>query len=90
MPKGKAQPTKAPETEYDNSLTGAMFINEKKKSDKHPDFQGTMTDENGKEFWISGWKKVSKSGVKFISLSFRAKEEAVEEAAPNNAGSPPW
>lgn len=43
-----------------------MFEQMDKKSDKHADFNGKILLD-GKEYWISGWKKKSKNGDKFIS-----------------------
>ena len=57
--------------EKDNQ--GALFRNEEKKSDNHPDYSGTVTIE-GKEMWISGWINESKSGTQYMKLSFRVKE----------------
>lgn len=87
----KQQSTKT--EEYDNKNTGALFFNEKKVKASHPDFQGSMTDTNGTEFWVSGWKKMSKSGKKFISLAFTEKEEVTEEDHGSNkkkAADDPW
>jgi len=72
--KSKAKKTVEVE-EYDNTLTGVLFENNKKKSDKHPDFQGSFTDEEGREFWVSGWEKESRSGQYYISLAFTEKQE---------------
>lgn len=74
---GKKQETKK-EEDYDNKNTGALFFNEKKVKPNHPDFQGSMTDSNGTDFWVSGWKKKSKTGKKYISLAFTEKEEETE------------
>ena len=60
---------------YDNTNGGALFPNDKKEKENHPDFRGNL-DVDGKEFWIKGWKKTSKTGMKFLSLSVTAKEEA--------------
>ena len=57
--------------EKDNQ--GALFRNEEKKSENHPDYSGTVTIE-GKEMWISGWINESKNGTQYMKLSFRVKE----------------
>jgi uncharacterized protein (DUF736 family) len=64
--------------EYDNTNRGSLFKNEKKEEEKHPDMTGTL-NVNGVEFWISGWKKVSKAGSGFISLSIRPKQEQTRQ-----------
>ena len=61
-------------TQYDDKNRGILFINDKKETDKHPDFKGSI-NVNGKEFWLSGWKKVIKNGSKVISVSIQPKEE---------------
>lgn len=62
-------------SEYDNNLTGALFKNDKKESDKHPDYRGSITID-GVEYWQSAWLKKSKSGATFMSQSFKRKDEA--------------
>jgi hypothetical protein len=66
---------------YDNTNRGALFENDKKNSDKHPDHKGSCDIQCpacGATFamWLSGWFKTAKqSGAQFMSLSFQAKEE---------------
>jgi|TARA_R100001163_G_C4975346_1_gene133668 uncharacterized protein (DUF736 family) len=62
------------EKEYDNTNGGALFPNDKKQKETHPDYRGNI-NVDGKEFWIKGWKKTAKTGMKFLSLSVTAKEE---------------
>lgn len=64
--------------QFDPTNRGTLFKNEKKTEDRHPDMNGSINIE-GKEYWISGWKKVSKAGTGFISLSVRAKEEQTRQ-----------
>jgi hypothetical protein len=53
--------------EYDNTNRGVLFRNENKKSEKHPDYAGSM-DVGGVDHYISAWVKESKQGEveKFI------------------------
>ena len=56
----------------DNS--GALFTNDKKMKDTHPDLNGKITI-NGKEFYISAWKKQTNQGKGYLSLSIKPAEE---------------
>jgi hypothetical protein len=55
---------------YDNS--GAVFVNDRKEKDSHPDRTGSCTID-GREYWISGWIKSGEKG-QFLSLAFKPKE----------------
>ena len=66
--------------EFDNTNRATMFVNDKKTEEKHPDWSGTLNVE-GKEYWISGWKKVSKGGKPFLSLSIREKQEQTRQSS---------
>jgi len=59
---------------YDNNNTGALFKNDKKETDRHPDYTGSC-EVNGVEMWMSAWIKESKAGKKFMSFAFNPKEE---------------
>jgi hypothetical protein len=52
--------------------SGALFKNDKKESDKHPDYKGDINIE-GRNYWISAWVKEGKSG-KFFSISVSEKK----------------
>ena len=47
--------------EFDNTNRGAIWKNEKKETEKHPDFTGSL-DVNGVEFWVSAWKRKADAG----------------------------
>lgn len=56
--------------------TGALFKNENKQTQNHPDYKGEIT-VNGSEYWISSWINTSKNGKKYMSIKANKKEEKV-------------
>lgn len=60
-------------TKYDNTNRGVLFVNQK-KSDKSPDYSGTL-NVAGVEMNLAGWKKQSKKGTTFLSLNLSAKQQ---------------
>lgn len=69
--------------EFDNTNRGSLFKNDKKTDEKHPDMSGSINID-GTEYWISGWKKQSKQGANFLSLSVRPKEVVRQSSQPTN------
>lgn len=57
----------------DNS--GALWKNENRESEKHPNAKGSALID-GVEYWVSAWTKEGQKG-KFQSLSFERKEARV-------------
>lgn len=58
--------------EYDNKNRGALFRNDKKEEEKHPDYRGTI-NVAGTDYWLDAWIKESKAGKKYMSLSVKPK-----------------
>ncbi|AUG85480.1 ssDNA binding protein [Acinetobacter phage SH-Ab 15497] len=74
--------------QYDNRNSGALFPNDRKTKQSHPDYKGTMTDADGQEFWISAWVKQGRKG-EFLSLAFEKKEDRPAEGPRTLGGSTP-
>lgn len=69
--------------EYDNTNRGVLFRNDKKQTDKQPDFRGEINIE-GEDRWLSAWVKESKEGKKYFSISSQRKE-----GEPSKSGAKP-
>ena len=53
--------------------TGSLFKNDKQGNDRRPDYTGICLIDD-KEFRMSAWIKVSKNGMKYMSMSFQPNE----------------
>ena len=58
--------------EFDNTNRGSIWKNDKKETERHPDFTGTLNVE-GTEYWVSAWKRKPDASVKAPALSFSIK-----------------
>ena len=68
-------------TQFDNTNKGALFVNDRKDTDKHPDWKGSI-NINGVEHWISGWARSTARG-NVISLALgEPKQQAAAQARP--------
>jgi hypothetical protein len=63
---------------------GALFKNEDRKTDKHPQYKGDILIA-GTEYWLAGWIKEGKNG-KFFSLKATPKTEKSNEGIRRNPG----
>ena len=64
--------------EYDNTNSGMMARNERRTTDKHPEFSGSLNVE-GTDFWLSAWVNEGKAGgkmegKKYFSIKLTRKE----------------
>lgn len=59
--------------QYDSTNRGALFRNNDRQSDSHPEYRGTI-NVNGVEFWLSAWIKESPKAGRYFSLSVKAKD----------------
>lgn len=59
--------------------TGSLFRNNKRESDKHPEFNGSVRID-GHDMWVSAWVRETKTGQKYFSLAFKRKDGTATRA----------
>ena len=66
--------------------TGIIGANKRKEQPNHPDISGSINID-GKDYWLSGWKKSNASGT-FYSLAAKPKD-AASRPARDRGNAPP-
>lgn len=66
--------------EYDNTNSGALFVNTRKERENQPDRNGSI-NVDGVDYWISGWLKKDRNGKNYLSLSVTKKESQQDASA---------
>ena len=74
---------------YDNTNSGALFKNQRKETDRHPDYNGNCEIACSHcgaitPMWISAWLKTAgptakNAGAKFFSMAFKPKEDRPQQ-----------
>jgi hypothetical protein len=71
-----------------NKNGGALFKNDKKLTEQHPDYTGTLTIE-GKDYYLSAWVNESaRTGQKYFAIKATPKVPATPTAATTVNQSP--
>jgi hypothetical protein len=66
------QQEKTPMAFEQKDNAGAIFVNDRKTEENHPDRTGTVM-VGGKLYYANGWLKKAKDGRTYLSLSFKPK-----------------
>jgi len=74
--------------DFDDRNRGQIWKNEKKSTDKHPDFTGRL-NVDGKEYWVSAWKRKEGASARAPALSFSVKPKDGQEPKHNETSSKP-
>jgi len=67
---------------------GSLFKNDRKTTDKQPDYTGNIMVE-GHLYNLSAWIKTGKSGVKFMSLAVREPQQREGNQPSPDSHKPP-
>src|SRR5262245_30337378 len=70
---GGGQPGGKPKYQHKQNR-GSMFENGHKTKEKQPDFTGSV-NVDGTIYWLNGWKELTQSGKKRISVSVQRQDE---------------
>ena len=66
----------------ENKNSGALFRNDKKATEQHPDYTGNITIE-GKEYYLSAWVNESaRTGQKYFAIKATPKAATAPAATP--------
>jgi hypothetical protein len=60
--------------------SGVLFKNDKKDTEKHPDYKGNIMVD-GQEYWLSAWIKEGKMG-KFMGLAVSPRDAQPPASKP--------
>ena len=64
--------------QWDKEGQGKLWNNDKKESDKQPDFTGSLVVD-GVKYSLAGWNNVSKAGDTYIGVRIKPWEDRDEE-----------
>lgn len=68
---------------------GTLFKNDRKSTDKHPDYTGSIKLPDGHEYWLSGWIKQGQKG-QFLSVQIgNQKDGRAQQRTPPAGVQPP-
>lgn len=70
-----------------NKNSGALFRNEKRATEQHPEYIGKITIE-GKDYYLSAWVNEMQNGQKYFAIKATPKVEATAPATTTAPAQP--
>jgi len=61
---------------------GRLFKNDRKTDEKHADYKGSWTAEDGREYFLDGYINLTKNGDKYIKLRLGKEKQAYQANKP--------
>ena len=61
---------------YDNTNRGSIWKNDRKETETHPDFTGTI-NVDGVEYWLNGWRRKKDANPKAPAMTFTVRPKEV-------------
>lgn len=68
-------------SDYDNNNTGALWKNDKRATEKHPNLRG-QAEVDGKQYWVSAWTSSEGGKKPLVKLSFTLQDNQPSNAVP--------
>lgn len=62
---------------------GVLFKNDRKTEERHPDYTGSITLEDGLDYYLDGWKNESKNGKQYLKVRIGKQKTQGATAAPS-------
>ena len=69
---------------YDETNRGAIWKNDRKEKETHPDFKGSV-NVDGREYWVAAWRRADGANPKAPALKFSLTPKDEMPAAPKAA-----
>jgi hypothetical protein len=69
---------------YDNTNSGILARNDRKTTDKHPDFSGSL-NVAGTDYWLSGWVNEGRAGSKMEGKKYFSLKVTPKDAPASSA-----
>jgi hypothetical protein len=71
----------------DNTNRGAIWKNDKKEKDTHPDFTGSL-NVDGVEYWVNAWRRKDGAPAKAPALSFTVRPKDAPQQSTSQRAMP--
>ena len=72
-----------PRSDYDNTNRGAIWPNDRKEKETHPDYKGSA-NIGGVEYWVAAWKRRPDASDNYPILKFAFEQK--EQRQANTSG----